>query len=175
MHRLFALSAAMTLAACATRAPSSEQATAPRLISMNAPLTCAEQAARALADSSLQVDQVPAPLAYDPPPVKYPVPRAVARIKDPAVAIEVLVDTLGKADMSTFRVVTSSHQYYTDNLKAAVAKWTFAPATIGGCKVPRVYKFGFGKGAKAGADLAPPGRAPAKAPAKAPAAKPRKP
>jgi hypothetical protein len=61
--------------------------------------------------------------------------------KGALVKVDVLVDTLGRADMKTFRVVESSHPWLAQNLKASIPTWTFRAARLAGCKVPRVYKF----------------------------------
>jgi hypothetical protein len=55
------------------------------------------------------------------------------------VRINVLVDTLGKPDMSTFTVVKTTHPWLALKFKSAVTKWTFDPAQLAGCKVPRLW------------------------------------
>ena len=71
---------------------------------------------------------------------------------------QVLVDTLGKADMKTFTVVSASHPWLGTSVKSAVAKWKFAPAEVAGCKVPRNYALG----------ISPRGKTPAKPAAQKP-------
>lgn len=116
---------------------------APRLLSANAPVTCAEWVARAQATPELDVDRVPAPVAYDPAPIPRRLPPGtVGRDGRAEVRIKVLVDTLGKADMRTFQVVKSTHPTLTSSVRTAVGKWTFSPAVVGGCKVPRVFNWG---------------------------------
>ncbi len=103
----------------------------------------------AVAKPDLDVDRVPVPVKQDPPPFKPPYPRGVfGKGGTMDVAIEVMVDTLGKAEMSTFKVVRTSHQWFANRLKDAVSKWTFEPAIKAGCKVPRVYKLGITAGTK---------------------------
>jgi protein TonB len=103
----------------------------------------------AVAKPDLDVDRVPAPVKQDPPPFKPPYPRGVfGKGGTMEIAIEVMVDTTGKADMSTFKVVKTSHPWFATRLKAAVAKWSFEPAIKAGCKVPRVYKLGISSGTK---------------------------
>lgn len=103
----------------------------------------------AVAKPDLDVDRVPTPVKQDPPPFKPPYPRGVfGKGGTMEIAIEVLVDTLGKADMSTFKVVKTSHQWFATRLKAAVSKWAFEPAMKAGCRVPRVYKLGISAGPK---------------------------
>ena len=97
----------------------------------------------AVAKPDLDVDRVPSPVKQDPPPFKPPYPRGVfGKGGTMEIAIEVMVDTLGRADLSTFKVLKTSHQWFATKLKAAVSKWTFEPAVKAGCKVPRIYKLG---------------------------------
>ena len=60
----------------------------------------------------------------------------------PGLAKTLLVDTLGKADMSTFTVLKASNAWFGAQAKKAVPKWSFTPAVKTGCKVPRYYKLG---------------------------------
>ncbi|NBW66489.1 hypothetical protein EBR44_12110 [bacterium] len=64
------------------------------------------------------------------------------------IRIHVLVDTLGKADMTTFVVDSTSHPWFATQVKAAVGKWTFRPAEKSGCKIPRNYQLGITMGTK---------------------------
>jgi hypothetical protein len=105
-------------------------------------LTCAQWVARAVEKPDLEVDRVPEPLAYDPPPIpKRLPPGTVGKDGKAEVRIQVLVDTLGKADMRTFTVLKSSHPRLTTSVKTAVGKWTFRPAEVKGCKVPRTFNW----------------------------------
>lgn len=93
-------------------------------------------------DPRLAVERVPTPLQMDPPPIRRPVPPAVLRrSRGDSIRAEVLVDTLGRPDMSTFTMLRSPDAWYTTNLTAAVAQWRFEPALHNGCKVPRYYQF----------------------------------
>lgn len=90
----------------------------------------------------MEVDRLPAPVKYDPRPIPRKVPRGVVGKNGYSeVRIQVLVDTLGHADMKTFTVVKSTHKWLTTNVRKAVGKWQFTPAEVGGCKVPRVFKW----------------------------------
>jgi hypothetical protein len=105
-------------------------------------VTCAEWVRRAVADPEIAVERVPAPVALDPPPLPKRLPKGVVDKSGRAeVRIRVLVDTLGAPDMTTFTVVKSTHPTLTKSVRAAVAKWKFTPAEIGGCKVPRDYNW----------------------------------
>jgi outer membrane biosynthesis protein TonB len=96
----------------------------------------------AAADPRLDVEKVPAPVAMTPAPIRRPVPRtALRRDGSSVIRVEVLVDTLGKPDMTTFKVIESSNAWFTTGARNAIAKWTFTPAERDGCKVARFYQF----------------------------------
>ena len=103
---------------------------------------CAEALRRVAAKPDAYVDRLPSPrkLVPSPLPAKT-MPAAVRRARYNAVKVTVLVDTLGRADMKTFTVVTSTHPWLAQSVKAAVAKWRFEPAELAGCKVPRQFEW----------------------------------
>jgi hypothetical protein len=104
------------------------------------PGDCPEALRRALAKPDLEVDRLASPRASVPSAVSgKTMPAAVRRARYNEVRITVLVDTLGKANMSTFKVIKSTHPWLTSSMKTAVARWTFEPAQLAGCKVPRVW------------------------------------
>jgi outer membrane biosynthesis protein TonB len=106
-----------------------------------APGDCVEARRRAAATPDLPVDRIPSVLVAKPPALeKLP---AAARRKDGSaeVKIDVLIDTLGKADMKSFKVVTTSSSLLANNVKSVIGKWTFAPAELAGCKVARIFHF----------------------------------
>lgn len=132
------LLAAVLLAACATKAP---VATSPQLLAPPAD-PCVLAREDAALDPRLDVERVPSPVKMDPAPIKTPVPRTVLRAsRGTEIRAEVMVDTLGKPDMATFAMLATPNVWYTNNLKAAITKWTFEPALRNGCKVPRYYQF----------------------------------
>ena len=101
---------------------------------------CPEALRRALAKPDLEVDRLPTPRANVSSAVSgKTMPAAVRRAKYNEVRITVSIDTLGKADMSTFKVVKTTHPWLASSFKTAVAKWTFDPAQLAGCKVPRLW------------------------------------
>ncbi len=106
-----------------------------------APGDCAEAMRRALDKPDLAVDRVPSPLATKPAPLQHPPRSALRKDGSADVKVDVLIDTLGKADMSTFKVVTTSSPWLAANVKTVIGKWTFEPAQLAGCKVPRIYHF----------------------------------
>jgi len=71
-----------------------------------------------------------------PPAVKSEVDEKGAVVK-----VDVIIDTLGRADMKTFKVVEATNAWLVDDLKTVLPAWRFSPARLAGCKVRRVYKF----------------------------------
>jgi hypothetical protein len=106
-----------------------------------APGDCTEALRRAASKHDLAVDRIPSPVVAKPAPLQK-VPKAALRKDGSAdVKVDVLIDTLGKADMKTFTVVSTSHPWLVTNVKSVLPKWKFSPAELAGCKVPRVYHF----------------------------------
>jgi len=102
---------------------------------------CAEALRRAESKPDLVVDRLPTPV-FTRPAVLRDVPSSALRKDGSAsVKVDVVIDTLGKADMKTFKVVAASHPWLVKNVRTALAKWRFEPAELAGCKVPRVYHF----------------------------------
>jgi hypothetical protein len=134
---------------------------------------CREATRRALRDPNLDVEKVPAPIAMTPPPIDArKMPRGVAdRNGWFTVKFHVLVDARGKADMKTFVVDTASHPWLATSVKGAVAKWSFAPAEVAGCRIPRNYSLGISPKGKS-PYVAPAAKPRAKSPAKPPAKRP---
>ena len=65
------------------------------------------------------------------------------------VLAQFVVDTSGKADMSTFKVLESSHDLFSQAVRQALPRMRFFPAEIGGKKVRQVvqqpFTFAIGK------------------------------
>ena len=105
---------------------------------------CVEARRRAATQPDLEVDrlptlrrQAPRPFQRMPANVKALVDRQGASVK-----ASVLIDTLGRPVMKTFRVEESKpHAWLAQNVRSIMPRWTFAPAELAGCKVARVYKF----------------------------------
>jgi hypothetical protein len=104
---------------------------------------CVEARKRAAAKPDLDVDRLPSPIRQRPAAfLKMPgVVRTEVAKKGAVVKVDVLVDTLGRAEMKTFRVVEVTHPWFADNLRSVLPGWRFSPALLAGCKVRRVYKF----------------------------------
>lgn len=147
------------LAACKTAAPAPQPQPVPesnaRVVSDSPvqPGDCVEARRRAAANPALDVDRLPQPVAMKPLPFqKMPaaVSRDVAR-RGSAIRANILIDTLGKPVLASFKVDTVSHPWLSSSLATALARWTFSPAELAGCKVPRIYKFSATSPARAAA------------------------
>ncbi len=102
---------------------------------------CVEAMRRASVKPDLIVDRIPAPVVAKPAALQR-VPKSALRKDGSAdVKVDVLIDTLGRADMSTFKVVQASNPWLAKNVQSVIGKWTFSPAQLAGCKVPRVFHF----------------------------------
>jgi len=146
------IAAAVALATACARNPAPESA--PRLVESPAsdvriapadePVAagdCAEATRRAVERPDLAVDRVPAPVVAKPPALQRPPRSALRRDGSADVKVDVLIDTLGRADMRTFTVVSASSDWLAKNVKSVIGKWKFSPAELAGCKVPRTYHF----------------------------------
>ena len=148
-HKILAILAAASLAACSKK--SADTQAEPEMVgarintNLEAPIArgdCREATRRALANPTMDVDKVATPLAMTPPPIGK-IPKGVAdRNGWFNVKFHVLVDTLGRADMKTFAIDTTTHQWFANSVRGAVARWKFAPAEVAGCKIPRTYSLG---------------------------------
>jgi hypothetical protein len=135
----------MLAAACASGPKlETESMTNARVAGPAAPLTfgdCVAARQRAVEEPDLTVDRLPSPVAMKPAALRDVPSSAYRKDGSAEVKVDVIVDTLGRAVMSTFRVVTVSHPWFATNVKSVIGKWRFTPAEVAGCKVPRVYHF----------------------------------
>ena len=132
----------MALAACAHPSQSSSEPEVGARIA--GPLVygdCVEARRRAALEPDLQVDRIPAPVAMKPAPFQQMPESALRKDGSAEIKIDVIVDTLGRADMKTFKVVKVSNKWFTESVRSVIGKWTFTPALLAGCRVPRVYHF----------------------------------
>jgi hypothetical protein len=140
--RTLAIIAALT-AACAA-APNSEPEYRPvRVAGVATPLAhgdCPEARRLAAEKPDLDVDRIPAPITQKPPALAN-VPPGVVGAKGAVIKADVIIDTLGRADMRTFKIVESSHPWLSAHIKGVLPKWKYVPAELAGCKVARVYHF----------------------------------
>jgi TonB family protein len=81
-------------------------------------------------DEPALLDDVPLPLVY-------PESLYAARVRGSVVA-EFVVDAGGRADTTTFGVVSSSHPLFSSAVRAAIGKALFRPARLGGRAVRQV-------------------------------------
>ena len=135
---------ATVLAACASS--NAEPDTRPvRVAGMAKPLAygdCPAARLRAAENPALDVDRNPAPVEMKPAILqKGKIPPGVIGPKGAVVKADVIIDTLGRADMTTFKIIKSSHPWLTAEVKRAIPKWKYSPAELAGCKVARVYHF----------------------------------
>ena len=135
--------AALALAGCAhssaTPDPVPEQG-----VRIAGPLTygdCVEARRRAEIQPDLEVERLPAPVAMKPAPFQRMPESALRSDGSAEIRIDVIVDTLGRANLKTFKVVKVSNRWFTENVRGVIGRWTFTPALLAGCKVPRVYHF----------------------------------
>ena len=148
--------AAVALTACAATTPPPAAAPVPEpTVASAVPAgsdLCYLTVRDAVAKPELEVDKVAAPIKMDPPAFKAPFPKGVfGKTNNMHIAIHVVVDTMGKADMGTFGVDTTSNPWFATQVKSSIAKWKFTPAEKAGCKVPRIYKLGISMAAPRGA------------------------
>lgn len=145
MMRLWVVLAPVVFAACSHSSPSSsptpETETAVRIAGPLKYGDCDEARRRAAIQPDLEVERVPAPVAMKPAPFLGMPESALRKDGSAEIKIDVIVDTLGRADMKTFKVVKVSHKWFAENVRGVIGKWTFTPALLAGCKVPRVYHF----------------------------------
>ena len=133
--RLFACALSLTTAGCASSAASSAVAT-----SVAGSNGCRAAARRAAAEPTLAVDVMPQPVRQEPPILRGPFPAGVIKNGYAEVHASVVVDTLGRPLMKTFKVERTSHPWLGENVRNGIRQWRFSPAELGGCKVPRVYR-----------------------------------
>ncbi|GJG86066.1 hypothetical protein tb265_12470 [Gemmatimonadetes bacterium T265] len=85
-----------------------------------------------------QVDTLaePNPATFVP---RYP-PALRARGVRGTVVVQFVVDTAGRPDMGTFKVLSSSDTAFTTAVRTAVARTDFLPALLDGRKVRQLYE-----------------------------------
>ncbi|MFN2567794.1 MAG: hypothetical protein ABR499_22600 [Gemmatimonadaceae bacterium] len=135
---------AFLFAAACAGSPSADPEYRPvRVAGVAKPLThgdCREARRLAVEKPDLDVDRIPAPLGMNPPALAKVPPGVVGAI-GAVIKADVIIDTLGRADMRTFKIIATSHPWLSAHVKRVVAKWRFTPAELAGCKVARIYHF----------------------------------
>ena len=85
-----------------------------------------------------QVEKPAMPRNGNPSP-KYPSLLESSRVEG-AVLVQFVVDTLGVADMSTFKVLDATNNLFAESTRATLSKWRFYPAEAGGRKVKQIVQ-----------------------------------
>ena len=80
-----------------------------------------------------QVEQQVGIAAGSPMPL-FPAELQAAKVEG-QVLIQFVVDTLGRAELPTVKVLKSSHPLFTDAVQVALPQMRFTPAEVGGQKV----------------------------------------
>ena len=110
--------------------------------------TTASTPAKPSAYFEFQVERTALPLPSAMAGVTYP-PELRSQGVEGTVLVQFIVDTDGKPDMSTFKVLKSPHELFTKSVHDAVAKMRFQPAQIDGRNVRQVvqqpFTFAIGK------------------------------
>lgn len=88
-----------------------------------------------------QVEKQVAPASGNPSP-RYPDMLRSANVEGEVIA-QFVVDQNGKADMSTFKVLKSSHDLFTAAVKNVLPNMRFLPAEVGGAKVKQLVQMPF--------------------------------
>jgi len=142
---LWGVLAPVVFAACSHSSPSSSPApeteTGARIAGPLKYGDCDEARRRAALQPDLEVERLPAPVAMKPAPFLRMPESALRKDGSAEIKIDIIVDTLGRADMKTFKVVKVSNKWFVENVRGVIGKWTFTPALLAGCKIPRIYHF----------------------------------
>lgn len=88
-----------------------------------------------------QVEKQATPLPGSPHPA-YPDLLRAANVEGEVLA-QFVVDTAGRAEMGSFKVLKSSHPLFTSSVKATVPAMLFSPAEIAGRKVRQLVQMPF--------------------------------
>jgi protein TonB len=76
------------------------------------------------------------------PGPRYPDMLRSANVEGEVLA-QFVVDTTGRADMSTFKVLKTTHDLFTNSVKSALPNMKFYPAEVGGKKVKQLVQMPF--------------------------------
>lgn len=90
---------------------------------------------------SFQVEKQVTPDPRNAPP-RYPDMLRSANVEGEVLA-QFVVDTTGRADMSTFKILKSTHDLFTNAVKAALPNMRFFPAEVGGKHVKQLVQMPF--------------------------------
>jgi protein TonB len=88
-----------------------------------------------------QVEKQVQPMPNNPAP-RYPDMLRSANVEGEVLA-QFVVDTTGRADMSTFKVLKETHAMFTSAVKSSLPNMKFYPAEVGGRKVKQLVQMPF--------------------------------
>jgi periplasmic protein TonB len=88
-----------------------------------------------------QVEKQVSPFPGNPAP-RYPDMLRSANVEGEVLA-QFVVDTTGRADMSTFKTLKATHDLFTNAVKASLPNMKFYPAEVGGKKVKQLVQMPF--------------------------------
>ena len=88
-----------------------------------------------------QVEKQVSPFPGNPSP-RYPDMLRSANVEGEVLA-QFVVDTTGRADMSQFKVLKSTHDLFTNAVRASLPNMKFYPAEVGGKKVKQLVQMPF--------------------------------
>jgi len=88
-----------------------------------------------------QVEKQVAPMPNNPGP-RYPDMLRSANVEGEVLA-QFVVDTTGRAEMNTFKVLKSSHDLFTNAVKSQLPNMRFYAAEVGGRKVKQLVQMPF--------------------------------
>jgi periplasmic protein TonB len=88
-----------------------------------------------------QVEKQVSPYPGNSPP-RYPDMLRSANVEGEVLA-QFVVDTSGRAEMSTFRILKSTHDLFTNAVKSALPNMKFYPAEVGGKHVKQLVQMPF--------------------------------
>jgi protein TonB len=88
-----------------------------------------------------QVEKQVAPYSNNPTP-RYPDMLRSANVEGEVLA-QFVVDTTGRADMGTFKILKETHALFTQAVKSQLPNMKFYPAEVGGKKVKQLVQMPF--------------------------------
>jgi hypothetical protein len=62
--------------------------------------------------------------------------------RDDSLAVQFVVDTVGRPEPGTFRVLRAQREVAADSVRAALSTWRYVPARLRGCRVRQLVQTG---------------------------------
>jgi TonB family protein len=100
-----------------------------------------------------QIEKAAEPLPGNPAP-RYPDMLRSANVEGQVLA-QFVVDTSGRVDMNSFKVLKTTHDLFSNSVKASLPNMTFSPAQVGGRKVKQLVQMTFPFSLTQGATVGP--------------------